>query len=303
LKRIFIVIALCAVSLSGAGLFAEDASKTEDIIKDILNDSSGGKPSAAKKAADRKNEAAEVMNSSGSKPAFRDASGSRKGLSSGQEAAPQVSSEEQVLLKTGIDFYNSGMYDFALKNFRELVARFPQSTLKDISNMWMGRVYLKQYKYDDAIKEFSMIPPDSGEYPAAVFYRGEGFMLKGETASAIESFEKVYMQFPQHELADKAVLAAGRLYLNQQKGEQALAAAVRIIKYYKDRSTIDAAYYLIGKVYEKDPRLKDIETARRVYKQFIKKCETDERFGKSPLKKRVEQDLARIERNYFKMER
>jgi TolA-binding protein len=303
LKGIIIVIALCAVSLSGTGVFAGGAGKTEDIIKDILNDSSGGNSTSVKQAPDKKKDAAGAMNPSGRKPVVRNAPGGTKGLSSGQEAAPQVSNEEQVLLKTGIDFYNSGMYDFALKNFRELVTRFPQSALKDISDMWMGRVYLKQYKYDDAIKEFSMIPPDSGEYPSAVFYRGEGFMMKGETASAIESFEKVYMQFPQHELADKAVLAAGRLYLNQQKGEQALAAAVRIIKYYKDRSTIDAAYYLIGKVYEKDPRLKDIETARRVYRQFIKKGETDERFGKSPLKKRVEQDLARIERNYFKMER
>src|SRR3990172_687422 len=128
-------------------------------------------------------------------------------------------------------------------------------------------------------------------------------MMKGDHASAIENFEKVYMRFPQHELADKALLAAGRLYLNQNKGEQALEAAVRVIRSYKDRGTVDVAYYLIGKVYERDARLKDIETARRVYKQFIKKGETDERFGKSPLRKRAEQDLARIERIYLKMER
>ena len=127
--------------------------------------------------------------------------------------------------------------------------------------------------------------------------------MKGNQISSIEYYQRVQAQFPAHELADKALLNIGRLYLNQQKGAQALDSAVKIIKYYKDRDTVDDAYYLMGKVYEKDPRLKDIETARKIYRQFIKKGETDARFGKSPLKKRVQEDLQRIDKMYFKLEK
>jgi hypothetical protein len=78
---------------------------------------------------------------------------------------------------------------------------------------------------------------------------------------------------------------------------------VNVLKLYKGKDTVDDAYYLMGKVYEKDPLLKDIETARRIFRQFIKKGETDERFGRSPLRKRVQEDLQRIDKMYFKMEK
>jgi outer membrane protein assembly factor BamD (BamD/ComL family) len=159
------------------------------------------------------------------------------------------------------------------------------------------------YRYDDAIKEFSALTAESGDYPASLYYAGESYQMKGDQISSIEYYQKVQAQFPSHELADKALLNMGRLYLNQKKGAQALDSAVRIIKYYKDRDTIDDAYYLIGKVYEKDPRFKDVETARKIYKKFITKGESDARFGKSPLLVRVREDLQRIEKTYFKMEK
>ena len=310
MKRILIAAIPCLLFLAGTEGVAKDPKQTEDVISNILNEASGDTvtdkkktPSGSEATVDRIDKIDPKTTSDrkgrpGSIPG-RD----KKSESTGEEAAPQISNEEQVLLKTGIDFYNSGLYEHALKKFKELGAKFPKSALLDGSHSWMGKANLKLYKYDDAIKEFFAIPADSIEYPGAIFYTGESHLMKGDQISALENFEKVYSRFPQNELADKALLNAGKLYLNQNKGAQALDSAVKLIKYYKDRDTIDDAYYLLAKVYETDARLKDIETARKIYKLFIKKGEADERFGKSPLRKRVEQDLARIERLYFKMER
>ncbi len=303
--------AALGVMLFITGLDAKDFTQAEDVINTILNDSS------EKKAQDRKGDAAksdvakqegdddktgaalpERKNATG-----RDAAAEKKAGRDKEETAPPVTSEEQVLLKTGIDFFGNGLYENARNKFQELISKFPQSGFRDSAHVWMGKINLKLYQYDSAIKEFQAVPANSGEYPAAVFYTAEGFMMKGDRVSSIEFYQKVFAQFPSHELADSALLNMGRLYLNQNNGPQALDSAVKIIKFYKDRKTVPSAYYLIGKIYETDARLKDIEMARKIYRQFIKKGAVDDRFGASPLKRRVLSDLSRIEKTYYKLEK
>lgn len=311
MKRAITVILLFSMPMMWSVIYSKEATPAEEVIGNILDDSSGGKPADKQNQTTPRNEA-QVDRSGAIRPKDRPEKKSTAGntsgrdkraKSTGEEAPSQISSEEQSLLKTGIDFYNGGMYEHSLKKLGELIVKYPQGAFKDSSHSWMGKAHMKLYRYDDAIKEFSAIPPDSGEYPTALFYTGESYLMKGDQISAIENFEKVYSRFPQSMLSDKALLNAGKLYLSQNKGAQALDSAVRLIKYYKDRDTIDDAYYLMAKVYEKDPGLKDVETARKIYRQFIKNGESDDRFGKSPLKKRVEEDLARIERTYFKLEK
>jgi TolA-binding protein len=311
-KRAIVAILLLAqpvfVQGMGAALLAKDEQKTEEIINNILNESTDEKPAEAGKtvpaeaATPEKKEGAAPTNEKKTNP-MPVPSRSKKDVPGKQERAPRVTNQEQVLFKTGVDFYNSGMYENSLKMFQDLGAKFPQGMLKDSAHFWMGKVYLKQYRYDDAVKELAAVSAESGDFPASIYYTGESYQMKGDQVASIEYYQRMQAQFPAHELADKALLNIGRLYLNQQKGTQALDSAVKIIKYYKDRDTVDDAYYLIGKVYEKDTRLKDIETARRVYQLFLKKSGTDDRFGSSPLKKRVEEDLRRIERLYFNMEK
>ncbi len=312
MKHIVLLLMLCAIPVAGqeaAGYhIAKDFNQTEDIINNILKEESDAKPAEKKEAVPA--DTSGGQNKEATQPADDKKplpktlpDKDKKGAAAKEETAPRVTNEEQVLLKTGIDFYNNGLYDHSLKKFQDLSAKFPQGTFMDSARFWTGKIYLKQYKYDDAIREFGSVTSQSGDYPASLYYSGEGLLMKGDQIGSIEYYQRVQAQFPAHELADKALLNMGRLYLNQQKGAQALDSAVRIIKYYKDRDTIDDAYYLMGKVYEKDTRLKDIETARKIYRQFIKKGETDPRFGKSPLKKRVTDDLRRIDNMYFKLEK
>ncbi len=312
MKHIILIMLLCALPATGRDLaryhIAKDFTQTEDIINSILKEESDGKPAGQKKADAP--DASGIEKKDAAPPAdekkpIPDAGPlkEKKGAAAKEETAPRVTNEEQVLLKTGIDFYNNGLYEHSLKKFQDLSAKFPQGTFKDSARFWMGKIYLKQYRYDDAIREFSSITADSGDYPASLYYSGESHLMKGNQISSIEYYQRVQAQFPDHELADKALLNIGKLYLNQQKGAQALDSAVKIIKYYKDRDTVDDAYYLMGKVYEKDQRLKDVETARKIYRQFIKKGESDARFGRSPLKKRVQDDLRRMDDMYFKLEK
>jgi len=322
LKR-YIIAALCA-GIAAIGLQPRawgqaprtepavvDDRQTEDIINTILTESPEEKAADTKKqpaadgASGAKPDSGTAADSTAGKLKSPDnaAGATRKSADIKEETAPKVSTEEDVLLRTGIDFYKNGLYESSLRKFQELGEKFPKGALKESAGFWAGKVLVKLYRYDDAIKEFSAVTPESGDFQSALFSIGECYQMKGDRIASIEYYQKVYALFPSRDLADKALLNIGKLYLDQQRGAQALDSAVRLVKEYKDRDTVDDAYYLMGKIYEKDPRLKDVETARQIYRQFLKKSETDPRFGSSPLKKRVMEDLARIEKMYFKMEK
>jgi len=188
------------------------------------------------------------------------------------EKPAAIPSPDMILFKTGIALYNSSLYEASLKKFTDLRTEYPQSPLKDIATIWAGKINLTLRKPDSAITEFKQIKEDSGEYPAALYYLGESQLMKGASIQAIEYYYKISSQFPEYELADKALIKLSRTYLSVGKGDQSLNAAIKIVKYYPDRDTIDDAYYFIGKVFEKDPVLKDIEVARKIYRIFLQKA-------------------------------
>ncbi len=217
---------------------------------------------------------------------------------------PTAPSPDMMLLKTGIQLFNSSLPEAALNKFSELRTKYPQSQLRDIATIWSGKINLRLNRINNAVKEFNSISENSGEYPSALYYLGEAELIMDSKTKAIEYFYKLSSQYPEYELADKALINLTKIYLSEGKGDQSLESAVKIIKYYSDRDTIDDAYYFIGKVFEKDPHLKDIEIARKIYRIFLDKAsdDRDKHFWNSPLKGRVQSDLKYIEETYFKME-
>ena len=282
-------ISILVIFLSVINIYAKDFKKTEDIINSILNE-------PAKKYKQNQ-ETPKDKNIIPEKSEKED-------KDSGDKDAPIVSKADEVLYKTGIQFYNSEQYAQAMKNFEELKSKFSKSQYLDSSKIWIGKIKNKDYKYDDAIREFSGVGIDSGEYPAALYLTGESYQFKRDNLTSLEYFEKVSSQFPQHDLADKAILKMVKIYMDNKNGTQALYSAVKIIKYYPTKDTVDDAYYFLGKIYEKDPSFLDIETARKFYRLFLKKAAAgDPLFVKSPLLKRVESDLKRLERDFFNLEK
>ena len=210
---------------------------------------------------------------------------------------------DQVLLKTGINFYHNGMYNAALEKMKELKKKHSKSPFIDNANTWIGKILIKQYKYKDAITILSKIKPNSGAYPEALYTIALANEYQRNIINSISQYKQVSSQFPQHELADNALLKSGKLLLQINKGAQALEAAITIIKRYRDRENIDDAYFLLANIFEHDQHLKDLETARKVYKAFIKKAaDGSSYFSRSPLLRRVKFNLKKLERTYFRFE-
>jgi len=283
----------CLALLAYTGLcFAADMNKnTEAIIRGIIN----GEP--IKKETPLKTDTGKAVKDDPKDPQTTP----RKG---GDREAPQATPPDEIMLRTAIQLYNTDLIEAALVKFRELKSKYPQSPFKDAAVVWTGKILYQQNRLPEALREFTSIGEDSGEYPSALYYIGETHYKSGNLPGSIEFLYKTFSQFPEHEKADDALLLIGNIYLRAKKGNQALEAAVKMIKYYPDRDTIDDAYYLLGKVFEKDPEFRDFEKARKIYGIFIKKAgvEKDPHFSNSPLLPRVERDLRFIEATYFRNE-
>ncbi len=213
-------------------------------------------------------------------------------------------SPDEALLRSGIQLFDSFLYEKAKIKFDKLKNEYPGSPFRDSATIWISKIHMESNRYDDAINELNSIGLDSGEYPTALFNIGETQIKKGNPENAIEFFYKVSSLFPDHELADDALLTLGKLYLDLNKGNQTLEAAIKIIKLYKGRETEDDAYFLLGKIFERDSMLRDFGIARKIYIIFLKKADEGEtpHFKNSPLKDRVERDLQYLELTYFKLE-
>ncbi|MBN1531847.1 MAG: hypothetical protein JXA20_04230 [Spirochaetes bacterium] len=305
---------LVALALFTIPLHSRDFKETEQIINTILSEGNGdSRKDGAQKTDTPRNEDAPQKEPLPQKEQVQEMESGIPGETETQAKDKKekkqketlgMSQSDEILLKTGIQFYSSGLYPFSLKQFSELISKYPQSQFRDSAAMYSGKIYFKQHQYDKALEQYATVQDKSGEYPNALFYTAETHSVMGDPLQSIEFYTKVSSLFPDHELADDALLKVGRLYLNQQKGLQALDTTLTLIKYYSARETVDDAYYLLGNIFMKDPALKDFEKARSIYKSFMKKAAGGEpHFSKSPLRFRVQSELSRIEKSYYKLER
>ena len=213
-----------------------------------------------------------------------------------------MSMPDEVLFSTGIQLYNSGAYDQSLTRFSNLLKQYPSSPYTDSARIYISKNLLRKYRYSDAIETLSKVSEKSGVYPAALYETGEASIMKGERLAAVDYFQKIAALFPGHELADNALLRSASIFLYLEKGHQAAEASIRIIKEYSKNDTVDDAYFLLARIFETDPELKDMERAAEFYRLFLKKAaKGDPLFSDSPLKDRVKRNLDAIEKNHLRL--
>lgn len=274
-------------------------ARTEEILRNII---SGGKvPQEAPAAEQGESQSKKETVHAGKDAADRDLSAAQPKRKSDRKGA---GSADEALYNTGVDFYNSQLYEAAVKSFGELKSKHPQSQRLHSAMIYSGKAHMRLREYGKALDDLSAVPAESGEYQASLFQQGEAKLGLGNRTEAITLFYRVATQFPQLPLADDALIRASQVFLEERKGRQALDAAVKVIRYYGDRETVDDAYFMIGQVYEKDPEVRDVEVSRKVYRVFIRKAEAHEKyFDGSPLLRRVKRELKALENRYFRYEK
>jgi TolA-binding protein len=215
---------------------------------------------------------------------------------------PSALGADKVLLETGISLYEAGNDSAAIDKFRQIGEKYPTSQCLDQASIWLSRALVRSGRGKEGLAELEKIREDSGEYPASLYISGTIYRDLMIFDRATEQFYKLSSRFPGDDLADDALIAAGKIHLSQKNGGLALTAATHVVKLYSDRDTLDDAYFLIGMILEKDPDLRDIEKARLVFKKFVYRAEVEklEVFTLSPLLDRVKREITYIDRMFYK---
>lgn len=287
MKRIsaFIIILLFIASTPSV---SKNLKELEEIIDTILMEEGAGKAKP------------DVTVEENDKPAIRQTDKNERGE---KRYTPAQSSPGRTLLETALQLYDASLYGRAQSNLQKLKNDYPEQ-FGDIASLWLAKIKIKINKYEEAITELESVNAGSGEYPAALFYLGEANIKKGDIESAILYYNNIASLFPEHELADDALLMISRLYLDLKKGSLSLEASLKILKEYKGKETEDDALFMAGKIFERASKLRDFGIARRIYKKFLERSEDPGRpvYYKSPLKTLVENNLRELEISYFSLE-
>jgi tol-pal system protein YbgF len=105
----------------------------------------------------------------------------------------------------------------AVREFGELVDRFPQHPLASNSQYWIGEVSYRQRDFPQALVEFQKLVdgyPQSAQVPEALLKLGLCHRALKDTAAARESFERVVKGYPGTDAASQA-----RTLLSQLGGQ------------------------------------------------------------------------------------
>ena len=122
---------------------------------------------------------------------------------------PPVGIEGDRAYYTAYEKYQDGDYVGAISDFSAFVTAYPESSLADNAQFWIGECYYSQGDYEKAILEYDTVIntyPDADKVPSAYLKIGYAFAELGDEGSAraflMQLIEK-YPDEPQSDLAKK----------------------------------------------------------------------------------------------------
>lgn len=121
------------------------------------------------------------------------------------------SSTEQAVYNQAFDALKAGSYSTAITGFKDFLGNYPQSSLADNAQYWLGEAYYVNRDYDGAAGAFRGVLkkwPDSRKAPDAMLKLGYTQFEQKQYAAARATLDQVTKKYPG---TDAAKLAADRL--------------------------------------------------------------------------------------------
>jgi len=120
---------------------------------------------------------------------------------------------DKKLYNEGFAAFKKGNYKLAKGKFREIIKKYPTSSLADNAQFWLAECYYREKDYENAILEYEKVIknyPEGDKVPDALFKQGMAFLALGDKIDAKLLFNKVIKKYPsslQAEIAKKKLLS------------------------------------------------------------------------------------------------
>jgi len=140
------------------------------------------------------------------------AAGAAGGADAGAEGSNAPSSTEQAVYGQAFDALKAGSYSTAITGFKDFLHNYPESSLADNAQYWLGEAYYVNHEYDAAAGAFKTVLkkwPDSGKAPDALLKLGYTQLAQRQYPAARATLDEVTRKYPD---TPSAKLAADRLH-------------------------------------------------------------------------------------------
>lgn len=179
-----------------------------------------------------------------------------------------------LLYSEGTALYYDGVYNEAIKKFKEVMEDYPTSPLAADTELFLADTYYASNQYSDAASyytSFISLHPNHPKAPYAMFQKGMSYFKEvlsidrdqTVTQKAMLAFNDIILIYPTTIYADKAKemvvflrrrlaekeFYIGNFYFKDKKYKGALARFAEILRQYPDVGISDKALYYIGKSY------------------------------------------------------
>jgi len=114
-------------------------------------------------------------------------------------AASASSAQEQRDYDAAFNLMKQGFYERAAKGFRDFLAKYPQSNLRDNARYWLGEAYYVARNFRQALDEFGKLMTDhpaSPKVPDAMLKTGYSHYELGDWAKARLNLTQVMTRYP-----------------------------------------------------------------------------------------------------------
>ncbi|HEY4612895.1 MAG TPA: tetratricopeptide repeat protein [Bacteroidota bacterium] len=123
--------------------------------------------------------------------------------------------KENADFKLAVNLYNDKLYDLALEQFQQFIARYPNSQQTVEGKFYLGLTQTKLGKHEDArftFQNFALSYPDNPKAPEAWWNVAEAYAAQNNHREAAVSFERIKVFHPKSKLAASGLLLASKYY-------------------------------------------------------------------------------------------
>ncbi|MED5578947.1 MAG: tetratricopeptide repeat protein [Nitrospinota bacterium] len=123
-------------------------------------------------------------------------------------SAKKTLSQAEIEFKNAVRFYRYGKsLNSSRVLFENFLNKYPNHTLSDDAQFWIGKIFYIKKSFEQAILGFSKVQvdyPKGDMVPDSIFYEAMSYLNFGDRASARELLSRLIIRFPSSDASKKA---------------------------------------------------------------------------------------------------
>ncbi|MEJ2104969.1 MAG: tetratricopeptide repeat protein [Ignavibacteriaceae bacterium] len=159
---------------------------------------------------------------------------------------------KQIIYSKGYCFFNLGNYDNAAYQFSDFIEKYPNDSRTTDARLRLADSYFGSKNFAAASVIFKKLF-QSGKFstddPYTYYQYAQALYKSGETAAAINEFQKLQQKFPKTSYGENSLFTIGFIRFQDGEYKNAIDDYRNVLLIYKNTSLAPVVYYSIGDAY------------------------------------------------------